>query len=93
MHILHRRRKLARLTATQLHKRLLHGGEQEFRVAIAVGGNNVDTDHRVRFLKTLGRLEVRAVEMQRLMQHIRREMRGKRKRQPQLGGKLSAVEA
>ena len=92
MHILYRRRQLARLTATQLHKRLLHGGEQEFRVAVAVGGNDIDTDHRVRFLQTLGRFEVRAVEMQRLMQHIRCEMRGKRKRQPQLGGELRAVQ-
>ena len=93
MHILHRRRKLARLAAAQLHKRLLHRGKQEFCVAIAVSGNDVNTHHRVRLLQTLGRFEVRTVEMQRLMQHIRREMRGKRKRQPQLGGKLRAVEA
>ncbi|SAJ09341.1 Uncharacterised protein [Enterobacter cloacae] len=93
MHILYRRWKLARLTATQLHKRLLHRGKQEFRVAVAVGGNDIDTHHRIRLLQTFRRLEVRTIKMQCLMQHIRCEVGSERERQPQLSGELRAVQA
>ncbi|MNN77591.1 hypothetical protein D3C81_1940700 [compost metagenome] len=71
MHIFHRRRQLSALAAAQLRKRLLHGGKEEFRIAVTVGGDNVDTHHRVRFFQPFGRFELSAIEMQRLMQHIR----------------------
>ena len=93
MHIFHRRRQLTGLAATQLHKRLLHGGEEKLRIAVAVGGDDIDTHHRVRFFQPRRRFEIAAIQMQGLEQHIRREVRGEGKRQAELRRQLRAIEA
>ena len=49
MHIFHRRRELTGFAATQLHECLLHRGEQEFGITVAIGGDDINTYHGVRF--------------------------------------------
>ena len=93
MHIFHRRRQLSGFAAPQLNERLLHRGKEELRIAVAVGGDNIDTHHRVRFFQPRRRFEIAAIQMQRLEQHIRREMRGESKRQAELRRQLGAVQA
>ena len=93
MHIFHRRRQLSGFAATQLHKRLLHGSEEKLRIAVAVGGDDIDAHHGIRFFQPRGGRKVAAIQVQGLEQHIRREVRGERERQTELRRQLGAVEA
>ena len=91
--VIHRRRQRAGRTAAQIDELLLHRTEQEARVAIAVGGDDVDAHHGVRLRQLFGRFEVLAVQLQGTEQHIRGEVRGEGERQAELRRQLCAVEA
>ena len=60
---------------------------------IRIGSQHVRAEHGVRPIQLPGRLEPAAIDFNRLSHQIRREMRGKGKRQPEHGRELRAEEA
>ena len=62
-------------------------------VVVVVGDDHVRTDHRVGLLQLLGRLEPRAVDLERRQQRIGREVRGERVRQSEHRCELRTEEA
>ena len=90
LHAVHRRRELAGPAPDHVQELLLERGEQPPGLGVRVGRDHVDPDHRPRLGEPLGRLEVFAVQLQRGQQEVRREVRGERERQAQLGGEARA---
>ncbi|MNI87951.1 hypothetical protein D3C73_1451970 [compost metagenome] len=93
MDIVHRCRQWARRAAAQIDKLLLHRGKQETSIGIAVGGHHVDAYHGVWPLALLGRLEVVAVQVKCLEQHLWCKVGSEGKRQAKLCRQLGAVQA
>ena len=89
----HRRLQARRAAAAQVHESLLHRGRQELRFLVGVGGKHVKAEHDVRLVQLRRRLEIGAVEFDRLHHHLRREVRGERIRQAEGGGELGAEQA
>ncbi|MNN24775.1 hypothetical protein D3C81_1382170 [compost metagenome] len=74
--VFHRRRNLPRATTTQVHKALLLGGEQASRLGFGFAGDDIQRQDRVRLAQMLRRLEIAAIQRQRFVHGIRREVRG-----------------
>ncbi|EPZ85508.1 hypothetical protein BURCENBC7_AP5996 [Burkholderia cenocepacia BC7] len=87
------RRQLARRAAPQVDELLLQRREQAPRLVVGLGREHVDADHRMR-LRPRGRRPVlRAVDLERPHQIIRREVRRERERQPEHRRELRAEQA
>ena len=86
-------RQSSAAAAQDVRERLLRRGEQSARRLVVVGDDHVRADHRVGLLQLLGGLEVRAVELERRQQRVRREVRGERVGQAEHGGELCAEQA
>ena len=61
--------------------------------ASVAGGDDVDADHRVRRSELRRRLEAPAIDGQRRVELLRREVRREREREPELSRELGAEEA
>jgi hypothetical protein len=68
-------------------------GRQPPCLAIALGRNDVDARHCVGLAELLGRLEAAPINVERVQELLRREVRGEGIGQPQLGGEMSAERA
>jgi len=84
IHRIHRRQQLHRLVANQPQKPLLRCREQHPRQSICLRRNHRDSHHQPRLPQCLARPEERSIETRRVQQHLRRKVRCKCKRQPQL---------
>ena len=60
------------------------------RLLVGVGGEDVEAEHDIGLVQLLGRLEARAVDVERMLHLGRREMRGEGVGQAEHGGKLRA---
>jgi len=89
---LDRRLQLTRRAAPQIDELLLQRGEKAPRFLVAIRGEQIDADHRIRFVERGRRTELRAIRLQRVQHVIRREMRRERERQAERRGELSAEE-
>ena len=78
-------------TAEHVGEGHLLGGPQPLRLGVGVGCDDVHADHRIGLGELLRRFEMRPIDVERLQQHFRREMRGEAIGQPKHGGELGAV--
>ena len=93
MHALHRRAQHQGLTEDKREDALVDAGGQLFGPLVAVGGDQRHAEHHVGFVEHGRRLEVVAVEPDRLMHVARREVRGEGIGQTLGGGQLGAEQA
>jgi len=91
--VLHRRRQPAGPPHPQPREGEDLGRPQERRLGIAFRRAKAHPDHRMRPRQPCRRLKTAAIDMQRLGQGLRREMRRKGIGQPQPGRQLRAIEA
>ncbi len=68
-------------------------GGKIFRLVFGVGDEQVHRDHDMRFFAGFGGLEIAAVELERGIEVIGREMAGEGVGQPELGGELRPEQA
>jgi hypothetical protein len=69
---------------------LLHGREQAASLLIRIRHDHVHADHRMRTLELMRGLEAGAIDLQRLVQGRRSEVRGESVREANYGGELRA---
>ena len=74
------------------HPSLLRAMELVLRLGVGVGREHVDARDHVRRVELLRRLELLAVERDRLLEQLRREVRREPVGQPERGGELRAEE-
>src|SRR3954447_8262255 len=79
--------------APQVDPLLLEGRRQPRGFGVCIRSNHADADHRMRVGEAFRGLEIRTIELQRLHQVIRREVRRKRERHTQRSGELRAEKA
>ena len=88
-----RRRQLDWLAGAQAGERLAARRRQEARLVVGVGGDDVHAQHHVGPGQLRRRPEPAAIDLQRVEQHRRREVRRERERQAEPGGHLRAERA
>ena len=74
-----RRLQFCRIAANEIKRLQLRGSEKASRFLIRIGGINSSSDDDVRFLQLRRRLEFAAINFQRSVKIIRREVRGEAK--------------
>ncbi len=89
----HRGLELARRAAAQRDERLIHRARQQLRLGIAFGRHHRHCRHHKRALEHGRGNKPLAIKCQRGIKLIRREMRGKGKRQRQGGGERRPEQA
>ena len=86
-------RQLARLAGPQAYEALLHRAGEQLRLFLGIGGEDVVATDRIGLAQHSGRLEPFAVDLQRVIQRLRREVAGKGVGQAQHRRDLRAEQA
>ena len=89
----HRRLQARRPAAAQVDKGLLHRRRQQLRLFVAVGRKHIEAQHHIGARQLLRGAEAAAVDLDGLHHLRRRKVRGKGKRQAELGRQLRAEQA
>ena len=87
------RRQLPRIAGAQRDERLLLRAGDQFRLILAIGGEDVEPRHDIRPVELRGGSEIAAIDRQRLIQRVGREMRREGIGQAQRRGELRAEQA